>query len=119
MVTRGAMAFVLLVAGALPVIAAAVTLTPDEIKATFGTGKPFTATDTSGKAYVLTLKPDGSALETPKGKKTATTGTWRVSDKGYCSKWGTAKEHCHTVQKNGNRYDVLDAGGLPIASWTP
>jgi hypothetical protein len=55
----------------------------------------------------------------PKGKKSGRKGTWRVSDKGYCSTWGTNDEHCYTVQKNGTKYDVLDSGRHIIAIWTP
>jgi hypothetical protein len=119
MITKAIVAVIFLAIGALPVMAAGTTLSPDEIKATFGTGKPFTAASTSGKAFSLTLKADGSALEMPKGKKSGRKGTWRVSDKGYCSTWGTNNEHCYTVQKNGTKYDVLDSGRHIIAIWTP
>jgi hypothetical protein len=116
---REIIAVVFLAGTILPVMAAASLLSPDEIKATFGAGKPFTAMSSSGKAFSFTFKPDGSALETQKGKNTGTKGTWRVSDKGYCTKWSSNNEHCYTVEKNGNRYDVRDSGGHLISSWTP
>lgn len=109
----------LLVAGIVAASAAASALTPDEIKSTFGTGKPFTAVSTSGQAYTFTLKPDGTAIQVPKGKKSGSNGTWRVSDTGYCSKWGSGAEHCYTIEKNGTKYTVLDAGRHVISNWTP
>ena len=100
--------------------AAASSLTPQDIKATFGTGKPFAATSSGGQVYTFVLKPDGSATQAPKGSNTTiVTGTWRVNDKGYCSKWGTNAEHCYLVEKNGARYDVRDGTGQVISHWAP
>jgi len=121
MIRKSFVAVMFLVIGALPAMAAAGTaLSGDEIKVTFGTGKPFTATSTTnGKAYSLTLKADGHAEEITKGNKSGRTGAWRVTDKSYCSKWGADHEHCFTVQKNGTRYEVRDSGGHVIANWAP
>src|SRR4051812_49740275 len=101
--------------------AAAGPLAPADIKTMFGTGKPFTAVSSpGGKTFTFTLKPDGSAVQTPKGSNTtATTGTWRVNDKGYCSKWGTNSEHCYVIVKNGKAYDVKDASNHVVSHWTP
>lgn len=107
---------IVLVVAATPV-AAATSLTPTEIKATFGTGRPFLATSTSGQSYTFTFKADGTALQQPKGGAAITTGTWRVNDKGYCSKWGTSAEHCYTIEKNGDKFDVRDSGGKAISRW--
>lgn len=95
-------------------------LSPGEIKTTFGTGKPFTAvTRSGGKAYWLTLKPDGSAVDVPKGKKGgSTSGIWDLSARGYC-KWGGSRAHCYTVDKNGSHYQVRDRAGYLISKWTP
>lgn len=99
--------------------AASAVLTPAEIKTMFGTGKPFTAVSSpGGKTYTFTLKPDGSAVQMPKGSTTtATTGTWRVNDKGYCSKWGTNAEHCYIIVRNGKSYDVKDDSGHVVSHW--
>jgi len=97
---------------------AANTLSPAEIKATFGTGMPFTAINTSGKAYAMTLSPDGTAKEVAKGSTSATTGVWRVNASGYCSKWGSAAEHCYTVEKNGDKFDVRDSTAKVISRWS-
>jgi hypothetical protein len=103
---------------AAPAIAAT-ALTPVEIKATFGTGKAFTATSSGGQAYSFVFKPDGSATQSPKGSTTTiTTGTWRVNDKGYCSRWGTNAEHCYTIEKNGDKFDVRDSTGKAISRWS-
>ena len=114
-----------LVAVANPVLAATALpptpVAPADIKATFGTSKPFTATSaTGGKVLSFTLNVDGTASQSPKGSKaTAIIGTWRVNDKGYCSKWATNAEHCYTMQKNGTKYEVLDASGQVVSRWVP
>ena len=82
-------------------------------------GKPFLATSPGGQAYTFVFKPDGSATQTPRGSTTTiTTGVWRVNDRGYCSRWGTNAEHCYTIEKNGDKFDVRDAGGKSISRWT-
>jgi hypothetical protein len=50
--------------------------------------------------------------------KSTNSGTWRVSETGFCSKWGTKPEHCYTVQQNGKSFDVLNGSGTVIAHWT-
>jgi hypothetical protein len=114
-------AAVILTAAAVSAMAGDSVLSPVQIKALFGTGKPFTAvTRSGGKAYWLTLKPDGSAVEVPKGKKGgSTSGIWDLSARGYCSKWGGSRAHCYTVDKNGSQYEVRDRVGYLISKWTP
>jgi len=101
----------------VPAFAAADKVSPDDIKKIFGTGKPFTAQAPSGSTLTLTLSPDGSAKAASKGKKKGETGTWRVSDSGYCSTWGKGSEKCYTIQKNGDKYDVVNAHGAVVAHW--
>ena len=99
---------------------AATPLLPKDIQAKFGTGKPFHGVAASGGAsFTMVFKADGTAeMDAVKGKKT-TTGTWRLSDKGYCSKWGkTGTEHCYTVEQNGKAFDVMDGDHKVIAHWT-
>jgi len=119
MVARVLIITALLLTGAATSSLAAATgqLSPDEIKAMFGNGKPFTAVSTSGKPYWLTLNADGSAQERPKEKKTGKSGTWRLFDKGYCSKWGVHTEKCYTVQRDGKQFAVRDSGGHLISNW--
>lgn len=116
--TKAIVALLLVVGAAYPVSAATNELTPDQIKTTFADGKPFTAVSTSGEVFVLTFKPDGSALEVAKGKKKGTTGKWRVSDKGYCTKWSASGEHCYTIIKIGSKYAVRGSAGQLISTWT-
>jgi hypothetical protein len=101
-----------------PALAAA-ALSPDKIKATFGTGNPIAGRTSGGMTYTLTLNADGSAqMVLLKGKKTSSTGTWHTSKDGYCSKWGANPTRCYAIVKNGKAYDVTDSGGKVIASWT-
>lgn len=102
----------------LPALAAG-PLSPDEIKATFGTGNPISGRTSGGMTYTLTLNADGgSQMVLLKGAKTTSTGAWHVSKTGYCSKWGSNATHCYTIVKNGNHYDVADSAGRVVASWT-
>ncbi len=102
---------------ALPTLAAT-TLSPDEIKTTFATGKPFASASPAGAHFTIVLNQDGSASRTPKGSKNATLGKWRVSDVGYCSTWGSGAENCYTVQQDGSAYSVRDSKGKLAARWT-
>ena len=92
--------------------------TPPEIKATFGTGTPFTATAPSGKVIMITLKPDGVAQAVPKGKKKGKAGKWRLSDDGYCTAWEKAAENCYKIRQIGADYEVVNASNAIIAHWT-
>lgn len=121
-VSLAAILTISLAAPALAATAAATPLTPDEIKTTFATGKPFTAVSPGGKSYTLTLNADGTAVRAAasktgaKAKGKGETGAWRVSDKGYCTTWGKRPEHCYTVQKSGDGYDILGPAGK-AAHW--
>jgi hypothetical protein len=99
-------------------MAAGTALTPDQIKTTFATAKPFVATSAAGVAVTLTLKPDGSATALVKGSNKADTGKWRLSDNGYCTQWGKKPEHCYTVQRDGAKYAVIDDSGKVAAHWS-
>ena len=96
---------------------AAAALTPAEIQATFATGTPFSSTTTSGTAYSIVLKTDGTASRTPRRSKTPITGTWRLSKDGYCSTWGKSAENCYRVERGAARYKVLDRSGSTVAYW--
>ncbi len=109
-------AAIILAAGTASAMAASGALSPNQIRSTFGTGKPFSAVSASGRsAYWFTFKADGSALAVPKGQKAGAQGTWRLSNDGYCSQWGAGTEHCYTVDKNGSQFDVRNPGGALIA----
>jgi hypothetical protein len=114
----GTATLALLCCSNLVLAAAATNLSPQEIKAAFGTGDPFTATSPGGTAYQMMLKPDGSAARTPKKGTPAVVGTWRLSDTGYCSTWGKNPENCYTIQKSGTKYAVIDKKGVVAAHWS-
>jgi hypothetical protein len=97
--------------------AGAANLSPQDIKATFATGTAFTATSPAGTAYLMVLKPDGTASRTPKKGTPAVMGTWRLSADGYCSTWGKNPESCYTIQQSGTKYTVLDKKGQVAAHW--
>ncbi len=100
----------------LPALAA--TLTPDEIKAQFGTGTSFNGvTVPGGRRYSLTLSPDGTAKMMMLNDKSVRTGKWRVAKADYCSKWGNNAEHCYTIQQGAEGFDVLNRSGTAIAHW--
>lgn len=101
-----------------PANAATSRVSPDELKSTFGNGKPFTAVSTSGKSYRLTLDVDGSAQEVPNGKQSGKKGKWRLSATGYCSKWGSHTEKCYTVEHDGKQFVVRDSDGNRMSTWT-
>ena len=90
---------------------------PADIQKIFVVGKPFSATAPVGKVVMITLNPDGTAKAVPKGKKKGTKGTWRLSDKGYCSTWAKGSEHCYTVRPQGDGYDVMNKSGIVVAHW--
>ena len=97
---------------------AAEFLTPDEIKAQFATGVPFTAETAGGAKKKLTLEPDGTAKSASAGQKAGQEGKWRVSKDGYCSTWGKDPENCYFIKKAGKRFEVLDAKKAIIAHWS-
>jgi hypothetical protein len=77
---------------------AAAPMTPDDIKATFFNGEPFTAASPSGAKFKMTFTPDGKSTREaldPSDKKT--TGTWKLNAKGFCTTWGRGKPNCFTV----------------------
>ncbi len=112
-------AAMMLAAGTASAVAATSILSPSEIKATFGTGKPFSAVSASGQsAYWFTFYGDGHASAVPKGRQRGTSGHWRVSSRGYCTQWARSTEHCYTVEKRGRSFEVRNASGNLVARWT-
>ena len=117
-VTKLALASVVASSLTWPALAAS-PLSPNEIKATFGTGNPISGRTAGGMTYTLTLNADGSSqMVLLKGAKTTSTGVWHVSKTGYCSKWGSNPTRCYAIVKNGKQYDVTDSAGRVVASWT-
>jgi hypothetical protein len=87
---------------------AAETMAPNEIKATFFTGQPFTAESLSGTKFKMTFTPDGKITrESLDQSGNVSTGTWKLSAKGFCTAWSHAKPNCFTVIPGGeNKWSV-------------
>ena len=87
---------------------AAELMAPNDIKATFFTGQPFTAASPSGAKFKMTFTPDGKMTREPleqSGK--ASSGTWKLSAKGFCTAWSHAKASCFTIVSSGeNKWSV-------------
>jgi hypothetical protein len=79
---------------------AADAMKPNDIKATFFTGQPFTAATTTGTKFKMTFTPDGKALREPVGAAVSPpkSGTWKLSANGFCTTWAGAKQaSCFTL----------------------
>jgi hypothetical protein len=114
---------------------AAEPMAPSEIQATFFTGQAFTATTPSGTKFKMTFTPDGKMAREPlppmakgiapksagellppmtKGiapksaeRGTASTGTWKLNAKGFCTTWTHSKPRCLTiVPSRENKWSV-------------
>ena len=97
----------------------AASLTPDEIKATFFTGQPFTASTLSGVAFKMLFTADGKVTRQPSGRSGSKgEGTWELSKQGFCTTWTHAKQSCFTVVSSGaNKWSVL-RGPSAVAVWS-
>jgi hypothetical protein len=87
---------------------AAEPMAPNEIKAAFFTGQPFTAVSPSGAKFKMIFTPDGKMTREPLEQPgNASAGTWKLSAKGFCTAWNRAKPNCFTVVPSGeNKWSV-------------
>jgi hypothetical protein len=88
-------------------------MAPNELKATFFNGQPFTAVSPSGTKFKMTFTPDGKMTREPleqAGKGSAgkgSAGTWKLNATGFCTTWDHAKPNCFTVIPSGeNKWSV-------------
>jgi hypothetical protein len=102
---------------------AAEPMAPNDIKATFFTGQPFSAASPSGAKFKMTFTPDGKTTREPleqSGKASA--GTWKLSAKGFCTAWGHAKTNCFTIIPSGeNKWSVQKVAttiATTVAIWS-
>ena len=99
--------FVAMIFGA-HAVSAAEPMAPPDIRTTFFTGQPFTATSPSGTKFTMIFTPDGKMTREPverSGSKSA--GTWKLNAKGFCTAWGHAAANCFTVVPSGeNKWSV-------------
>jgi hypothetical protein len=98
---------------------AAERMKPDDIKATFFTGQPFTASTPSSVKFTMVFMADGNVTRTPVGKSGAKgEGTWKLNRDGYCTTWKGSKASCFTVIPSGeNKWSVMQ-GTTIKASWS-
>jgi len=99
--------------------APAAKLSPEEIKATFFNGQPFTAATTSNVKFKMTFSADGKMKREPVGGGGAKgEGTWKLSKDGFCTMWKGAVGNCYTVAGSGdNKWSVLK-GSTIMAVWS-
>ena len=89
-------------------------ISPQEIKATWS-DKTVVGTiqggQLSGKTIEIHMKSDGT---TDIGGAIADTGSWRLSDSGYCATWKkirAGQERCFTVIRKGAELHVFNPDG--------
>ena len=98
--------------------ATAVKLAPNDIKATFFNGQPFTAATPSNLKFKMTFSADGKMKREPVGGGARGEGTWTLSKDGFCTAWKGGKEGCFTVVSvGGNKWSVL-RGATIMATWS-
>jgi hypothetical protein len=110
------MAAVAIVAVTAPAFAAA--LTPNEIKETFFTGQPFTASATNIK-YKMIFSADGKMSREPIGTGgSKSEGTWKLTKEGFCSTWKGSTANCYRILTAGDYKWSVMKGTTAVATWT-
>ncbi len=98
-------------------------MAPNDIKATFFNGQPFTAATPSGTKFTMTFTPDGKmtrvAIAQP-GKKDV--GTWKINSTGFCTSWERKKQNCFTViPSSDNKWSIQQVAttiAVTVAVWS-
>jgi len=86
-------------------------VTPKEIQDTW-VNKTLIGATASGAAVTLKLQPDGAASLV--AGSTTDTGTWRLSEQGYCTTWKSIRagqERCYSVRRAGAVMKVFNPDG--------
>lgn len=95
-------------------------LSPAQIKAEWS-GHPLQIfIPTTARTFSVKFNDDWSTAFSAKGDY-QDTGTWRLSDIGYCTKWAKirdGKEECYTVRKSGSEYRIYKLDGSVDAKAT-
>ena len=102
---------------------AAEPMAPNEIKATFFTGQPFTAVSPSGAKFKMVFTPDGKMTREPLEQSgNGSAGTWKLNAKGFCTAWSHAKPNCFTLVPSGeNKWSVQKIAttiAMTVAVWS-
>ena len=108
----------LLLAGGMAAFAAT-RLTPNEVKATFFQGQPFTASTPSGVKFRMVFSADGRVAREPVGTAGAKgEGTWKLDQEGFCTTWKGQKPNCFIVIAAGaNKWSIMKSSTL-MAVWS-
>lgn len=103
---------------ALPAAAQERPLTPDDV-ASGWVGKTGFGTTANGAKVELRLLADGTASVI--AGSTADTGSWRLSDKGFCTTWKSIRagqERCFTGVVKGSAVHVFNPDGSFAGQYT-
>lgn len=82
-------------------------------------GKLLSGATAAGAKATMRLEPDGKALLS--AGNTTDTGTWRLSDNGYCTTWKVIRagqERCYTVLRSGAVFKVMNPDGSLSGQFT-
>jgi hypothetical protein len=91
---------------------------PKEIQDTW-VSKTLVGTTANGAPVTLRLQPDGTSSVA--AGSTNDTGTWRLSEQGYCTTWKNIRagqEHCFTVRRVGAKMTVFNPDGSLSGQFT-
>lgn len=75
-------------------------------------GKELLGTTASGAKVSMKIDANGKAALS--AGNTSDTGTWRLTEQGYCTTWSTIRagqERCFTVTRSGSVFKVLNPDG--------
>ena len=93
-----------------PARAQSVPVAPAEIRDKWS-GRTLQGRTPGGAAVAMSFKSDGKA---ELSGAASDTGTWRVSDNGYCTTWNrirAGQERCFTVRRAAGRIEVFNPDG--------
>jgi hypothetical protein len=77
-------------------------MAPNDIKATFFNGRPFTAASPSGTKFTMTFTSDGKMTRQALAQSGKTNvGIWKLNAKGFCTSWERAGSNCFTIVPSG------------------
>src|SRR5438552_3891122 len=102
----------------VPAYAQEQPVTPKEIQDAW-VGKSLVGKTAGGAPATLKLQADGTASVS--AGSTNDTGTWRLSEQGYCTTWKkirSGQERCFTVTRAGNTMKVFNPDGSVNGEFT-
>jgi hypothetical protein len=108
----------LLATASIPAHAQELPVTPKEIQDNW-VGKNLVGTTANGTPATVKLQSDGAASLA--AGSTYDTGTWRLSEQGYCTTWNrirAGQERCFTVRRIGTTMSVFNPDGSLSGQFT-